>query len=129
MEALGSALVAPHVWAAIVAAVSAVVLVILGVLDGAGVIRARAWLDLLAIVLTGATVVALMLGPGILIGVGPPASPLHFLFAAIAVLTVPGLRLEAARRHADRVGWWVAAGGVVTLGALFGLWTTGVAGG
>ncbi len=126
MEALGSALVAPHVWAATAAVVVAALLVLLGTLDGLGIVHGRAWLDRLAVVLGVATVTALLLGPGILIGVGPPASPLHYLFAATAVLAVPGLRLEASRRHAVRTGWWMAAGGVVTLGALLGLWSTGV---
>lgn len=126
MEALGSALVAPHVWAATAAVVVAALLVVLGALDGAGQVHARAWLDRLVIALAVLTLVAVMLGPGILIGVGPPASPLHFLFAAIAVLTVPAMRLEAERRRSGRVGWWVAAGGLVTLGALLGLWTSGV---
>ncbi len=50
---------------------------------------------------------------------------MHFLLAAIAVLTVPALRLVAIRKRSTHVGWWMAAGAVVTLLALLGLWQTG----
>jgi hypothetical protein len=69
--------------------------------------------------------VAVLLGPGIVAGVGMPSSPLHFLLAAMAVLTVPALRFLAIRRTSTRVGWWMATGATLTLLALLSLWSTG----
>ena len=70
-------------------------------------------------------VAAVLLGPGIVAGVGMPSSPVHFLLAALAVLTVPALRLLAIRRSSTHLGWWMAAGAALTLLALLGLWSTG----
>lgn len=125
MAAIGSLLAVLHAWVAIAGAVIAVILVVVGLLDGAGIRRARAWLDRLAAILFVTMVAAVLLGPGIVAGVGLPSSPLHFVLAAIAVLTVPALRLVALRRSSTRLGWWMAAGAAVTLLALLGLWKTG----
>jgi hypothetical protein len=54
-----------------------------------------------------------------------PSSPVHFLLAAVAVLTVPALRFVAIRRGSTHLGWWMAAGAAVTLLALLSLWSTG----
>jgi hypothetical protein len=125
MAAIGSMLAVLHAWVAVAGAVVAVVLVVVGVLEGAGLGRVRGWLDRLAAILFVTMVAAVLLGPGIVAGVGMPSSPLHFLLAAIAVLTVPALRLAAIRRRSTRVGWWMAAGGALTLIALLSLWSTG----
>ena len=101
MAAIGSLLAVLHAWVAIAGAVIAVILVVVGLLDGAGIRRARAWLDRLAAILFVTMVAAVLLGPGIVAGVGMPSSPLHFLLAAIAVLTVPALRFVAIRRDLD----------------------------
>jgi hypothetical protein len=125
MSALGSLLALPHAWLATAGAVVATVLAVLGALDGAGVVRARRSLDRLAVVLFALLLGSLLLGPAIAIGVGGPADPQHFLFAAVAMLAVPAFRWIAARRGPARVGWWMAAGAVVTLAALLRLWATG----
>jgi hypothetical protein len=54
-----------------------------------------------------------------------PADPLHFVYAMVALVALPVVRLEAMRRRSTRVGWWVCAGGLITLGALLRLWATG----
>ncbi len=125
VAAIGSLLAVLHAWVAVAGAVVAVILVVVGLLDGAGIAKAHGWLDRLAKVLFVAMVAAVLLGPGIVAGVGMPSSPLHFLLAAIAVLTVPALRLVAIRRRSSRVGWWMAAGAALTLLALLGLRATG----
>jgi hypothetical protein len=125
MAVIGSFLALLHAWAATAGAVAAGLLVLLGALDGAGAIRARPWLDRLALALLAAMVVSALLGPGIVIGVRPPSDATHYLFAAIALATVPVLRFAAVRRGSARAGWWVAGGGAVTLVALVRLWATG----
>ena len=125
MAAIGSLLAVLHAWVAIAGALAAVTLVVIGLLDGAGIVRARRWLDRLAAILFVTMVAAVLLGPGIVAGVGMPSSPLHFLLAAFAVLAVPTLRFVALRRTSTHLGWWMAAGGVVTLLALLSLWSTG----
>ena len=122
---LGSLLAVLHAWVAIAGAIAAVILVVVGLLDGAGVVAARRWLDRLAAILFATMVAAVLLGPGIMAGVGMPSSPVHFLLAALAVLTVPALRLLAIRRSSTHLGWWMAAGAALTLLALLGLWSTG----
>jgi hypothetical protein len=125
MAAIGSMLAVLHAWVATAGALVAVLLVVVGVLDGAGLVKARGWLDRLAAILFVTMVAAVLLGPGIVAGVGMPSSPLHFLLAAIAVLTVPALRFAAIRRRSTRIGWWMASGAAVTLIALLSLWSTG----
>jgi hypothetical protein len=125
MATIGSLLAVLHLWVAIAGAIVAGILVVVGLLDGAGIVAARRWLDRLATLLFVTMVAAVLLGPGIVAGVGMPSSPVHFLLAAIAVLTVPALRLLAIRRSSTHLGWWMAAGAVVTLLALLGLWSTG----
>lgn len=125
MATIGSLLAMLHLWVAIAGVIQAGILVVVGLLDGAGMVAARKWLDRLATLLFVTMVAAVLLGPGIVAGVGMPSSPVHFLLAAIAVLTVPALRLVAIRRRSTRLGWWMAAGAVLTLLALLGLWSTG----
>ena len=125
MAAIGSVLAVLHAWVAIAGAVTAFILVVVGVLDGAGIVTARRWLDRLTAILILTMVAAVLLGPGIVAGVGMPSSPLHFLLAAVAVLAVPTLRFVAIRRRSTHLGWWMAAGGGVTLLALLSLWSTG----
>jgi hypothetical protein len=125
MATIGSMLAVLHAWVAVAGALTALVLGVVGVLDGAGLVRARWWLDRLAGILFVTMVAAVLLGPGIVAGVGMPSSPVHFLLAATAVLAVPALRFVAIRRRSTRSGWWLAAGAAVTLLALLGLWSTG----
>ena len=126
MEAIATLLARLHAWIATAAALVAGAIVIGGLLDGAGLVRARAWLDRLWVVLFGSLILVVLLGPGIIAGLGGPADPLHFAYAAAAIAAVPLLRLLAARRDATRAGWWVAAGGIVTLAMLYLLWQSGV---
>ncbi len=114
-----------HAWVAVAGAIVAAILVVVGLLDGAGVARAGRWLDRLAAILFVTMVAAVLLGPGIVAGVGMPSSPVHFLLAGVAVLAVPALRFLAARRESTHRGWWMAAGAAVTLLALVSLWSTG----
>jgi hypothetical protein len=126
MEAIATLLARLHAWVATAAAVVAGAIVIIGLVDGAGVVCARVWLDRLGIALFGGLVLVVLLGPGIVVGLGGPADPLHFVYAAIALAAVPVLRLLAARRGAERAGWWTAVGGILTLAMLSLLWQTGV---
>jgi uncharacterized membrane protein YwaF len=125
MEVIGSALAVVHAWVATLAAVVAAALVVLGVLDALRLVEARRWLDRLVLLLVATVIVAAILGPGIVIGVRPPSDPLHFLYALVAVMAVPAFRLVAQQRRSDRLGGWLAVGGLVTLGALLRLWATG----
>jgi hypothetical protein len=125
MAAIGSYLALLHAWVAVAGAVVAAILVVLGVLQGLGAFGAKRWLDRLVLALFGAMVLAVLLGPGIVIAVAPPASALHFGYAAVAVAATPTLRLVGTRRGSQRIGWWVAAGALLTLGALLRLWATG----
>jgi hypothetical protein len=96
---------------------------------GAGLAVGRRWLvlaDRLILALLALVAVAAALGPVLALGRGAgPADPLHLVYAGVALLAMPALRLEAMRRRSARVGWWVCAGGLVTLGALLRLWATG----
>jgi hypothetical protein len=125
MEVIGSALAVLHAWVATLAAIIAGALVVLGVLDALRMVDARRWLDRLVLALLVALLGATVLGPGIVIGVRPPTDPLHFLYAGIALGTVPVLRFVAHERRSDRLGGWLAVGGIITLGALLRLWATG----
>ena len=126
MAAIGTLFAQLHAWVAIAAAVVTGLLVVLGALDGLGVVAGKRWLDRLLIALLAILVVAAILGPGIVVGVRPPSDPLHYLYAVVAIGAVPAARYAAGRRAAPRVGWWVAVGGLVTLAALLRLWGTGV---
>jgi hypothetical protein len=96
---------------------------------GLGALHGRQWLVLVdRLILGGLLLVAaaLALGPVLVLarGVGP-ADALHLVYAVVALLAMPLARLEAMRRRSARLGWWVCAGGLVTLGALLRLWATG----
>ena len=125
MVALGSSIAILHAWLAVASVVLAAAVVVLGALDGIGTVRGRRWLDRLVLALLGATVAGALLGLGVLVGAQPPADPLHLVYGAAAVLAVPAARLIAGTRGSPRLGWWLAAGGLVTLGALLRLWATG----
>jgi hypothetical protein len=125
MDAIATLLARLHAWLATASAVIAGLVVVLGTLDGAGLVRARAWLDRLVVVLFVTLVAVVLLGPGIVVGIGGPADPLHFVYAAVALVAVPLLRFLAARRESAGAGWWMAAGGLVTLGMLYLLWQSG----
>ncbi len=125
MAAIGSILALLHAWVSTAAAVVAGAVLVLAVVDAAGVARTRTWTDRLALALFACLVGAAILGPGIVVGVGPPSSPLHFVFAAVALGAVPLARTLATRRRATRAGWWVAGGALLTLVALYLLWTSG----
>ena len=75
MATIGSLLAVLHAWVAIAGAVVAVILVVVGLLDGAGIGRARRWLDRLAAILFVTMVAAVLLGPGIVAGVGHAVEP------------------------------------------------------
>ena len=68
MAAIGSMLAVLHAWVAVAGAMVAVLLVVVGVLDGAGIGGARGWLDRLAAILFVTMVAAVLLGPGIVAG-------------------------------------------------------------
>ena len=125
MAAIGSLFAQLHAWVATAAAVVALLIVLLGALDGLGAIAARRWLDRLMVALLVALGATVILGPGIVIGVRPPSDPMHYLYALVAVAAVPSARYAAGRRGATRAGWWFAVGGLVTLAALVRLWGTG----
>ena len=126
MTGIGSTLAMIHGWAGILSALLAAAVVVLGVLDGMGVrprtARARP---------PGARAArrppraGAILGIGVLVGRRPPSDALHLVYGVAAVVAVPGARLAAGMRRSPRLGWWLAAGGLVTLGALLRLWATG----
>ena len=126
MEALGAIMAQLHAWVATGAALLAGAVLVLAVLDATGAAATRGWQDRLSIALFLALLGAMLLGPGIVIGVRPPSDPMHYLYAVAAVGAVPAARLLAARRGSDRMSWLVAGGAVVTLLALLRLWNTGV---
>ena len=118
-----------HAWLAVGAAIAAVLATLAGAAMGAGLAGGRRWLvlaDRLILALLVLVAVALALGPVLVLGRGAgPSDPLHLVYAGVALLAMPVLRLEAMRRQSARVGWWGCAGGLVTLGALLRLWATG----
>ena len=123
------ALAQVHAWLAVGAAVAAALATLTGLAMGAGIVHGRRWLvaaDRLILVLLVLVAAALTLGPVLVLGRGAgPSDPLHLVYAGVALLALPVLRLEAMRRRSARAGWWVFAGGLVTLGALLRLWATG----
>ena len=113
------------------AAVLAAGAAVLGALAGLGVLVGRAvrlWIDRLVLAVLAVVAANLLLGAVVALlasGGRGPADALHLVYAMVALLTLPVLRLETMRRRSARVGWWVCAGGLVTLGALLRLWATG----
>ena len=83
------------------------------------------WLDRLIGLLMVLVAVAGFLGPILFLVVAPPAEMVHILWAGVALFAAPVARLESMRRRSTRVGWWVAAGGLVSLGSILLLWATG----
>ena len=123
-----SVLAVVHAWIAAGAAIAAAAMVVVGVVDALGLVPAagaRRWLDRLLLALLALVAATAMLGPLLVVLVRPPADWLHLLYAVLALAAAPTARLIAARRGSARIGAWVAAGGLVTLGALLRLWMTG----
>ena len=117
-----------HAWVAVGAAVAAAALMVAGVVVTASSTplgRARRWLDRIVLVLIGLVAVAAVIGPVVLLVVGRPADWLHLVYAAIAIAAAPTARAIAAWRQSTRMGLWMTAGSLVTLGALLRLWVTG----
>ncbi len=121
-----------HAWIAAAAGIAAVAAASVGALVGVGPVRghtARLWLDRLVLAVLVLVAANVVLGGALAIlavgGRSGPADPLHLVYAVVALIALPVLRLEAMRRRSTRVGWWVSAGGLVTLGALLRLWATG----
>lgn len=114
-----------HAWLATASAVLAGILVALGALVGIGVVHGVRWLDGLIVAVMATVAAAGILGPLLFIAVAPPSDTIHILYAGVALFAAPVARLESMRRRSTRVGWWVAAGGLVTLGAILRLWGTG----
>jgi len=125
MEALGTIMAQLHAWVATGAAILAGAVLVLAVMDATGVAATRRWQDRLSVALFVALLGAVLLGPGIVIGVRPPSDPIHYLYALAAIGAVPAGRLLAVRRGSARVSWWVAGAALVTLFALLRLWNTG----
>ena len=121
-----------HAWLASAAAIIAAGAVVLGALVGLRIAArrsARVWLDRLVLGLIAVVAANIALG-GLVVILAPggrsgPADPLHLVYAVAALLALPVARFEVERRGSTRVGWWVCAGGVVTLGVLLRLWATG----
>jgi hypothetical protein len=124
----GAAVSQLHAWLAVVAAVVAAAIVVLGVLDAGGWLarsQAKRWLDRAMLALLAVVAVAAVVGPIVLVLVGPPREWLHLVYAAAALAAAPVGRAIAATRAPARMGGWVAVGGLVTLAALLRLWGTG----
>ena len=117
-----------HLALAVAATAVAVAVVALGFVDAAGLVsapRSRRWLDLAILALLLVTGAAAIVGPLVLLVVGPPKEWLHLVYAAAALAAAPVARAIAAGRGTSRTGAWVAVGGLVTLAALLRLWGTG----
>ena len=117
-----------HLALAVAAAIVAAALVVLGLVDAAGLVtgpRSRRWLDRAILALLLVTAAAAIVGPLVLLVVGPPREWLHLVYAAAAFAAAPVARAIAAARGSSRTGAWVAVGGLVTLAALLRLWGTG----
>jgi hypothetical protein len=117
-----------HLWVAIAAAVVAAGVVVLGVVDALGIVtaaRGRRWLDRALLALLALLAAAALLGPLVLLLVGPPGEWLHLVYAAAALAAAPVARAIAGSRGSPRIGGWIAGGGLVTLAALLRLWGTG----
>ena len=125
MTGIGSVVAMVHGWAGLLSALLAAAIVVLGLLDALGAVRAQRGLDRLVLALLAATGVGAILGIGVLVGLRPPSDALHLVYGVAAIVAVPGARLIAGMRGSPRLGWWLAAGGLVTLGALLRLWATG----
>jgi hypothetical protein len=117
-----------HLALAVAAAIVAAAVVVLGIVDAAGLVttpRSRRWLDRAILALLLVTAAAAIVGPLVLLVVGPPREWLHLVYAAAALAAAPVARAIAAARGSSRTGAWVAVGGLVTLAALLRLWGTG----
>jgi hypothetical protein len=117
-----------HLALAAGAAVVAAGVVVLGVVDAAGVVtadRSKRLLDRGILALLAVTAAAAIVGPLVLLVAGPPREWLHLVYAAAALAAAPVARAIAAARGSSRTGAWVAVGGLVTLAALLRLWGTG----
>jgi hypothetical protein len=117
-----------HLALAAGAAVVAAGVVVLGVVDAAGVVtadRSKRLLDRGILALLVVTAAAAIVGPLVLLVAGPPREWLHLVYAAAALAAAPVARAIAAARGSSRTGAWVAVGGLVTLAALLRLWGTG----
>lgn len=124
----GAALSQVHAWLAVAAAIVAAAIVVLGALDAVRLFTgttARRWLDRALLVLLAVVAAGAVLGPFVLVLVGPPREWLHLVYAAAALAAAPVARAIAAARAPSRMGGWVAVGGLVTLAALLRLWGTG----
>ena len=86
----------------------------------------------------GIVIVLVAVGVGALTGLSLPLAgagprdPLHALYAAAAMVSLPIARVIGARRDPPRdaatgrgLARWLIAGALVTLGLLFRLWQTG----
>jgi hypothetical protein len=98
------------------------------------------WLpvDWFILAIAGTVAVTALVGLILWAATGGPEDGLHSLYAALALLTLPVARIlgsdaavsEAAPRGEVRVvsrrlGRWLLAGGLITVGALVRLWMTG----
>jgi hypothetical protein len=117
-----------HAWIAGATAAAAVVVGILAVGAAAthgSPARWRLWLDRAVLALLVLVVIAAVAGVVVLAVVAPPADWLHLVYAGVALVAVPAARGIARSRRSSRLGLWMFAGSLVTLGALLRLWMTG----
>jgi hypothetical protein len=124
----GDAFAQLHLALAVATAVVAASVVVLGVVSALGVVTAafgKRLLDRAILALLVVTAAAAIVGPLVLVLVGPPREWLHLVYAAAALAAAPVARAIGAARGSSRVGAWVAVGGLVTLAALLRLWGTG----
>ena len=117
---------------AIASVAAAIAVLVMGVLVDLGRSMTARWIDHVILLSIGATGLALLLGPVLLLTRGL-SDPLHALYAIVALVALPLARILAApetragaRPSIDRrSGRWLALAAVSTLGALLRLSMTG----
>lgn len=127
-----------HAGSAIVAVAGAGALVVASLAVALGRPVPRRLIDRLLLVLVLGVVIAIVSGPVVLAGGRAVRDPLHALYGTVALLAGPVARAAAMRDASGtgggspyprlapvRLGRWMVAGGLVTLGALLRLWMTG----
>ena len=85
----------------------------------------RSWID--RAILAQITAVVIGAGAGLIIAVTErgPSDPLHFLYAAVLLTLLPGVRYAVHNSTARRFAGWIAVAALIAMGALLRSFMTG----